>query len=278
MVKLRFQLFSDIHIELANRVPKIPSLSPYLFLAGDIGKVNYKFFEEFISYCNTNWKKTFYICGNHEYYSSNKTHTEINQTYKKFFEKYENIVFLDENIYNLDEFPQVNIYGSTLWSQVTETYGLNDFNMIKMKNSKNWTVPIDKEYFNQLHVNSLKNLISCIKSSQLTDKKLIVISHFPPLRKTKLQKNLTSHNMYEAQPDYLANYFANNLNDEKLSEYEITEKKLFDQVKLWVSGHTHYSYDFTYAGTRFLSNQIGYIGEQDMANPKYDGVFEIELD
>ncbi len=278
MVKLRFQLFSDIHIELANRVPKIPNLAPYLFLAGDIGKVNYKFFDEFISYCNTYWKKTFYVCGNHEYYSSNKSHSEINQTYKEFFKKYENIVFLDDQSYKLEEFPKVNIYGSTLWSQVTETYGLNDFNMIKMKNSKNWTVPIDKEYFNKLHGNSLKNLIGYVKSTNITGEKLIIISHFPPLRKTKIQGNLTSHKMYETQPDYLANYFANNLTDEKLAEYEITEKELFSQVKLWVSGHTHFSYDFAYAGTRFLSNQIGYIGEQDMSNPKYDGVFEIELD
>ena len=274
MVKLRFQLFSDIHIELANRVPKIPNLAPYLFLAGDIGKINFKFFDEFISYCNTNWKKTFYICGNHEYYSGNKTHEEINKTYKEYFSKHENIVFLDDTIYSFDNLP-VNIYGSTLWTQVTETYGLNDFNMIKMKNDKNWTVPIDKEYFNKLHVNSLKNLICSIKSS---DKKLIVISHFPPIRKTKIQENLTSHKMYETQPEYLANYFANDFTDEKLKEYETNEKELFSKVKLWVSGHTHYSYDFNYMGTRFLSNQIGYIGEQDMSNPKYDGIFEIELD
>ncbi len=45
MVKLRFQLFSDIHIELANRVPKIPNLAPYLFLAGDIGKKRFMFVE-----------------------------------------------------------------------------------------------------------------------------------------------------------------------------------------------------------------------------------------
>jgi hypothetical protein len=63
---------------------------------------------------------------------------------------------------------------------------------VKMKNSKNWTVPIEKEYFNKLHENSLKNLISCVKSTQLSDKKLIVISHFPPLRKTKIQENLTA--------------------------------------------------------------------------------------
>lgn len=274
MVKLRFQLFSDIHIELANRIPKIPNLAPYLFLAGDIGKVNYKFFDEFIGYCNDNWKKTFYVCGNHEYYSGNKTQIEINQIYKEYFTKYSNIVFLDDSTYTLDEH-SVNIYGSTLWSEVTETYGLNDFNMIKMKNEKNWTVPIDKEYFNKLHVNSLKNLVNAVKT---TDKKLIIISHFPPLRKTKLQENLTSHKMFETQPDYIANYFANNLSDEKLNDYDIDEKELFAKVKLWTSGHTHYSYDFKYMDTRFLSNQIGYIGEQDMSNPKYDGIFEIELD
>jgi len=274
MVKLRFQLFSDIHIELANRVPKIPALAPYLFLAGDIGKINHKFFDEFASYCNNNWKKIFYVCGNHEYYSSNKTHEEINTIYKNYFSNFKNIVFLDDSIYSFEEF-QVNIYGSTLWSQVTETCGLNDFNMIKMKNSNNWTVSIDKEYFNKLHDNSLKNLVNVVKN---TDKKLIVISHFPPLRKTKAQGNLTSHKMYESQPEYLANYFANNLTNEKLEQYEITEIELFSKVKLWVSGHTHYSYDFEYIGTRCLSNQIGYIGEQDLSNPKYDGVFEIDLD
>jgi hypothetical protein len=147
--------------------------------------------------------------------------------------------------------------------------------MIKMKNNNNWTVPIDKEYFNKLHDNSLKNLVNIVKN---TDKKLIIISHFPPLRKTKVQGNLTSHKMYESQPEYLANYFANNLTNENLEQYEITESELFDKVKLWVSGHTHYSYDFEYMSTRFLSNQIGYIGDQDISNPKYDGVFEIDLD
>lgn len=273
MAKLTFQLFSDIHIELGKNVPKIPPLAPYLFLAGDIGKVNYKYFNEFAHYCNDNWKKIFYVCGNHEYYSSCKTHEEINTMYKNYFANFKNIVFLDDSEYNFEDIP-LSIYGTTLWSEVTETCGLNDFNQIKMKNSKNWTVPIDKEYFNKLHDNSLKNLINIVKNK---DKKLIIISHFPPVRKTKIQKNLTSHKNYESQPEYLANYFANNLSNDKLEQYDTNEKELFDKITLWVSGHTHYSYDFEYMGTRFLSNQIGYIGEQDMSNPKYDGVFEIQI-
>ena len=47
-----------------------------------------------------------------------------------------------------------------------------------MINDKNRKVPINKEYFNKLHDNSLKNLIDTIKASE---KKFIIISHFPPL-------------------------------------------------------------------------------------------------
>ncbi len=99
MVKFRFQLFSDIHIELTKNVPKLPALAPYLFLAGDIGKINANNFKEFIEYTNNNWKKIFYVCGNHEYYSSNKTHEEINQLYKNFLANYPNFVFLHDSYY-----------------------------------------------------------------------------------------------------------------------------------------------------------------------------------
>ena len=46
---------------------------------------------------------------------------------------------------------------------INSTESINDFNMIKMKNDKNWTVPIDLKYFNQLHSNSLKKLLNEIK-------------------------------------------------------------------------------------------------------------------
>jgi hypothetical protein len=51
----------------------------------------------------------------------------------------------------------------------------------------------------------------------------------------------------------------------------------YSHIKLWLSGYTHYSYDFTHNQTRFLSNQIGHVGEQDKSNLKYDGLFEIDL-
>ena len=40
--RLIIQLYSDLHLELTNIVPKIKPLAPYLFLAGDITKVSLK--------------------------------------------------------------------------------------------------------------------------------------------------------------------------------------------------------------------------------------------
>jgi hypothetical protein len=58
---------------------------------------------------------------------------------------------LNDSFYDLeiDTTTQYRIYGSVLWSNINSTETINDFNMIKMKNNKNWTVPIDLIYFNQ---------------------------------------------------------------------------------------------------------------------------------
>jgi len=55
-------------------------------------------------------------------------------------------------------------------------------------------------------------------------------------------------------------------------------------VPLWISGHTHWSYDIMYNNdsnnlnnTRILSNQLGYNSEFGDTNIIQDGLFEINL-
>ena len=48
-----------------------------------------------------------------------------------------------------------------------------------------------------------------------------------------------------------------------------------NNIECWMSGHTHYSYDFNYKETRFISNQFGYIDEINNSEINYDGLFEI---
>lgn len=274
----KFQVFSDIHLEFYKEFPKIVPLTDYLFLAGDIGKISHPTFKPFFDYCSEKWKKTFYVLGNHEYYSSDKTHQKLNKLYKEFFSSYSNIHLLDDSYYDLeDENNSYRIYGSTLWSEINSTEGLNDFNMIKMKNEKNWTVSIDLQYYNELYMSSATKLFDMIKTHNYDDiapQELIIITHFPPIRKTNKQPNLTSHPMYQNQIDAIKKYFSNDFTEEYLKKWNLTELELYSKIKAWISGHTHYSYDFNYR-TRFLSNQLGYHSEIKHTGINFDGNFEL---
>jgi len=89
-MKLRY--FSDLHLEFISSdkihqfIQKIPSgINDICILAGDIGhpyELNYDIFMEFIS---KNFKKTFVISGNHEYYNTTKTIEETNDHLKEYF-------------------------------------------------------------------------------------------------------------------------------------------------------------------------------------------------
>lgn len=95
---------------------------------------------------------------------------------------------LDDSYYDLeDENHSYRIYSSTIWSEINSTDGLNDFNMIKIKNEKNWTIPINLQYYNNLYKDLASKLFDMIKSHShepMTTRELIIITHFPPIRKT----------------------------------------------------------------------------------------------
>jgi hypothetical protein len=284
----KFQLFSDIHLEFHNNIPYIKPLADYLFLAGDIGNISKPNLKPFIEYCSKNWKKTFYILGNHEFYHNNKTYDKLVEEYNQLAINYHNVHLLNDSYYDLkiDDESEYRIYGSVLWSNINSSESLNDFNMIKMKNDKNWIVPIDIEYFNKLHSNSVKKLLNEVKIANGENKKLVVVTHFPPLRKNNIMHENTSHPKYSSQSINLQNYFSNDFTEPYLLTLGITEIELYKNIKCWMSGHTHYSYDFKYTptnsndsnyskATRFISNQIGYVNEMNDAGTNYDGIFEI---
>jgi hypothetical protein len=70
--RLAVQIYSDIHIELWNKLPELPVNSKYLFLAGDICRLTHPLFYPFFDYCSSKWEKVFYTPGNHEFYEKGK--------------------------------------------------------------------------------------------------------------------------------------------------------------------------------------------------------------
>lgn len=271
-----FQIFSDIHLELLNKKfsisSKFPVVADYLILAGDIGKVSDVNFKTFIDFCSSSYKKVFYVLGNHEFYSSHSM-TKIKQKFSKFFSNYSNVYLLDNSFHQIDDY---TIYGFTCWTRpifdrtsLAKEY-LNDYNKIKTNRGK-FTVD-DHRDLAEDEIARFKEFYHLYDSN-----KLIVVTHFPPVSSHKnddldLSENLDENNSKKfttSDPIYLGDfmneYFAwkNIFKSEEIST---------DKIKCWISGHTHWSYDFMYQNIRLYSNQVGYLNEGVKSS---DGIFEV---
>lgn len=261
---MHVQIYSDIHTEIYNGYPKIPPIADYLILAGDIGKVNYKNFTQFLDYVSQNWLKVFYVLGNHEYYSKKKTHCKLNKLYHELIDTYENIILLDKDVYELDGW---QIMGCTLWSHIGDdvkdyTNCLSSISMYKESDTSeedNATsvrkVPISLEKLNAIHDEERKWLLDAYDPNKNT----IIITHYPVI-----QENI-AHPKYGNQSKNIVNLFSNHL--------------VFSPKKelVCISGHTHYSHDFTKNSVRYISNQMGYQEEVLKGNTRFDEEGEYHL-
>ena len=262
--KLLIQVYSDIHIELWNKLPEIPVKANYLFLAGDICNKNNPLFYKFLDYCSSNWEKIFYTPGNHEFYIKNKNYNQLSFEYKyEIQQKYKNIFFLDNELVKLND--DIDVYGSTFWtkSPFDRTHEakqyINDYNWIKYFNkNRNQVIDLDIGYVNELSETGYNKLKQHLSSAT---KPTIVMTHFPPIRTG------TSDPFYLAQVRKANLYFS--WPDETINDFELTK------VPFWISGHTHWSYDINKNGSRFVGNQLGYKSELGKTGLNEDGLFEI---
>jgi len=273
--KLLIQIYSDLHLELTKSIPKIEPRCPYLFLAGDISRFSHPSFKEFLTYCNENWEKTFYVFGNHDYWNPNSYIQKIKRESQKFLEenKLTKINILDNNFVSLNE--DIVVFGSTFWTPspfITEYEArmyINDYNMIRVKQDITDPRPYDlsPKDVNQMNFEDTSAIYNVLNDNELRkDKKVIVMTHFPP------QQTNTSHKKYALQGKMMRNYFSH-------PDGTLTQLQNTSNILCWISGHTHFSYDFiSPEDVRLISNQMGYIGEVTSGESRFkeDGLFEIE--
>jgi predicted phosphohydrolase len=262
---LNIQIYSDIHIELYNSYPKIPPLCDYLFLAGDIGIINTEIYKNFFIYCSKNWKKVFYILGNHEYWKKNQHFIKTEQKYEEYFKNnFDNIFLLNNSFVTLDN---IDIYGCTLWTNpnINENSNLNeyinDYKNIKIySKEKNKRIVLNYDFIEKISIyqfNKLKEFLN-IQSNN----KQIILTHFSPI-----------YNEFTCNPKYI--------NEIKIIKDYYHWDNIFNNLNIsdnnnilcWISGHTHYSFDFYYKNIRILSNQMGNITENTNFNS--NGLFEL---
>ena len=239
---MKLQIYSDIHTEFYKNFPRITKYADTLVLAGDIGIFTKSNYTNFLQYVSQTWKDVIYVPGNHEYYNSTEPLTSIKSIYTTIFSAYDNIHYLDNRSIILDYGNEkIRFIGSTLWSNPDYTKGLCDFDQIK-ELKQNKLVSLSIETFKKMHEQS----IEYIKQTLDDDKtiKTVLITHFPPVT------HGTSHPKYKNS--VYMNYFSNNLDTMGIP---------VSNICAWISGHTHFSHNFTLDCCRFMSNQMGYPGE-----------------
>ena len=259
--QISIQIYSDIHMELGKQMPKILPTAKYLFLAGDICKLNKELFFKFFDYCSPLWEKIFYTPGNTEFYSSKKNYETLDFEYNlKIKEKYKNIFYLNRNFVSLND--DINVYGCVFWTNpndYSQLYLNHDYNNIQQFSpNKGHNIQSNHIYINKLSKEDLNSIISYLKNNK---KQTIIITHFPPTQKNTININC-KENVFLGDDNYVA---WNNIL-EYLDLYNIP---------LWISGHTHWSYDIMYNNTRLISNQIGYKNEHGHTGLYQEGIFVI---
>ena len=257
IIQITIQVFSDLHLNLLNPKDTIPPIIPeakYLFLAGNICTLGHPTFFPFLDYCSRSWEKTFIVPGNQDFYSFKKNHGTLDFEYNlKIGERYKNIFYLNNSKASLND--TIDVYGSTLWSKPRfsryEVKYFTDFlNIQQFSDKKKQNTLIDYHFVQNLSNKDADYLEESINKN--TDKKTIILTHFPPTQEGTIQPSKVLHEDFG----------------------NILDKVNLCNVPLWISGHTHWSYDITHHSTRLISNQLGFKFETTRYSK--NGVFLID--
>ena len=188
---MKFQIASDIHLELLETAKDfhpednetfrfiIEPQSPILILAGDITSLHAKCTISFLQWCSQKFEHTFWVMGNHEYYSQITIPKDsILEHYRRLCP--DNVHILDNETYTLEN---ILFVGTTLWSNIPEEddleiqYRINDYRRIYNEEGRK-ICPAEVRAAFKKNIQFLDNTIA-----SNPDKQIVIISHHAPLNK-----------------------------------------------------------------------------------------------
>jgi predicted phosphohydrolase len=250
---MKVRYLSDLHLEFIkpNKIEKfisnIPSgLNEICILAGDIGNPYQKNYDIFMNFISKNFKKTFCIAGNHEYYNKTKTIQETNEFLESYFQQFNNISFLNNNY---EIYYNYCFIGTTLWSKITNPiYRINDV----------YSIPnFDYIQYNRLNMLSVDFLQDALQKN----KNCIVITHHMP-SSSLIDIKYKTHKMQPYNQWFYCNM------DELIEKNE-------NKIKYWIYGHTHTPSNVIINEIPFLCNPIGYPNENRILDFQKSFILEV---
>lgn len=244
MVKYTFQYFSDIHLEFYNDNRNLikrlfdikETKADFLLLPGDIGQPFKPSYTHFLGMMSPHFTKIFVIPGNHEYYKSTMSTSEVDHLCRQvcLTLPQQNVVFLQDEEFNVCH--ELSIYGTTLWSYINDNIASTIENAI---NDYKCIHKFTPSVSNHLHHTSVKKLNDYIANTNM-DQKVIVMTHHMP-----------SFDLIDAS--YKTQTYTA-INCAFASDLPIRHDK---RIVAWVYGHTHKPRAYG----KFYCNPIGYPGE-----------------
>ncbi len=236
---MKIQYCSDLHLEFPENQSflKANPLKPtrdILILAGDI--VPFAEMDKhagFFDYLADNFKTTYWIPGNHEYY-----HSDASERSGTLNEKIRNNVVLINN--QSVKLNGTKLIFTTLWSRISPLHewkiqkNMSDFHVITYQGQK-----FSTDIFNQLHEECKAFLVSALQEND--DSETIVVTHHVP-----------------TMINYPQRYEESLLNEAFV--VELSDLIESSGIDYWIYGHTHANTnDFEVGKTHMITNQLGYV-------------------
>lgn len=220
-----------------------------LILAGDIIPLHDELFNNpFFRSISNNYKKVFWVPGNHEFY-----HKDINEFSNAYNITVKNNIHI---VHNTElQFEGIHFVFSTLWSKISSDneknieQSVSDFSCISKDNKQ-----FKAAHFNKLHSESLSFIQQSLK---IKNRKTVVVTHHLP---STLCNSLVHSNspINEAFCVDLTEYISNS------------------DVNFWIYGHNHANQKPLYIGnTIMLTNQLGYVHCNEHESFKHNAYFSI---
>lgn len=186
----------------------------------------------FFDWCADNYRETFLVPGNHEYYRD-----DISKYPEAWRLKLrDNVVMYENTCVKVDD---TDFILSTLWSHIpmskwlTLKKGMSDFTLIKYDGN-----PLTATTYNELHERDLSFIKAAVSKSQAVHK--VVVTHHVP-------------SSLLVAPEFVGS------NLECGFTVDLTDFIASSDIDLWVYGHSHRSIEKFIGKTRMASNQVGYV-------------------
>lgn len=253
---MKIQYASDLHLEFHENSrwlrdnPLVP-IGDILVLAGDIGYLGDDMYSNhpFWNWCADNYEQTFIVPGNHELYK----YFDINNLTEGWTEEIRaNVSAVYNKVISLND---IDIILSTLWAKIRpiEAYyvehGVTDFRRIR-----NGEMLLSWNRFNDEHERCVEFIKRSIEQSSA--RKRVVVTHHVPSFKLMAE---------EFKGSLINGAFTSDLNL-LIEAYHID---------YWIYGHSHRNIDEKIAGTKMISNQLGYVFANEINTFQPDKFIEL---